>query len=296
MEKDKTKEVKRTTGVLTMERMDNRNLNSVGSSRIRMRWPLNYWPEAEEYVIGKEYDILIFQKVYWDNMMRNFRGVKILDLCDPDWLEGKPVFEFIDLCDTVTTSTEPLAEYIRKMRPKAFVQCVPDRVYIPEHKPIKEIHKGPLRKVCWFGYQGNTHYLMNTFDELINRDIELTIISNATYDPPLAYREKLNIKNVAYDYNTLFKELIKADAVLMPDPHGDEKSKYKSNNKTTESWALGMPVIRLPGDIDKFMSADTRRKESRRVLQDVKENWDVKDSVEDYRNIIEEVKKRRVKE
>ncbi len=287
----KNKETEKVCGILTMERMDNRMINSVGSSRIRARWLLNYWEEAEEYVIGKKYDVLLFQKVYWDNMIKNFKGIKILDLADPDWLEGKPVFEFIDLCDAVTTSTEPLAEYIRKMRPKAFVQCVPDRVYIPEHKPIKEIHKGTLRKVCWFGYSGNTHYLMNTFDELISRDIELTIISNATYDPPLAYRDRLNIVNVAYDYGTLFKELIKADAVLMPDPHGDAKAKYKSNNKTLESWALGMPVITLPTDIDKFMSADARRKESRKRLQEIKDDWSVEKSVDDYREIIEKIKK-----
>ena len=97
-------------GLLTMEKMDNRLFNSVGSSRIRMRWMLPYWDEAEEYGIAKEYETLVFQKVYWGAMMDAFKGVKILDLCDPDWLENKPVFEFVDKVDAVVTSTPALAD------------------------------------------------------------------------------------------------------------------------------------------------------------------------------------------
>ncbi len=289
--KNKTK--KKEIGCLSMEKMDNRKLNSVGSSRIRLRWLLNYWPEAEEYVIGKEYEILLFQKVYWGSMMKNFEGIKILDLCDPDWLENHPVFEFVDMCDAVTTSTEALAEYMRKMRPKAFIQCVPDRVYIPEHKPIKTVHEGALRKVCWYGYHGNIQYLRSTFDELIKRGIELTIISSQVYDPPFAYRDKLKLTNVPYDYNTIFKEIVKHDAVIMPDSVGDEKAKYKSNNKTISAMAQGMPVIKVPDDIDRLMDPKERQKESRRALQEVKDNWSVEKSVDDYREIIEKIKRRK---
>jgi len=242
-----------------MERMDNRKLNSVGSSRIRLRWLLNYWDEAEEYQIGKDYEVLFFQKVFWGNMMENFKGIKILDLCDPTWLTGKPTFEFIDMCDAVTTSTEALAEYIRKLRPDAYVECVPDRIYIPEHKPIKTMHKGPLKKVCWFGYHHNTHYLLSTFDELIKRNIELTIIATAPYEPTVSFKGRLKLKNIPWDYETLFKEVVRCDAVLMPDPHGDIKAKYKSNNKTIQAFAQGMPVIKTPEDLDRFIKDRTNK-------------------------------------
>ncbi len=287
--------MKKEVGILTMERMDNRRFNSVGSSRIRMRWLLHYWPEAEEYVIGKKYDVLIFQKVYWGNMMKNFKGIKILDLCDPDWLEGKPVFEFIDMCDAVATSTQPLADYIKKMRPKAYVEFVPDRIYLPVHKPIKTVHEGPLKKVCWFGYHGNSHYLLNTLDELVKRGIELTAITTATYEPPLAYREKLKYKNVVWDYETLLKEVVKADAVLLPDPHGDEKAKFKSTGKVTQSWAQGMPVVKLPEDLDRFMDPKEREKESKKRLKKIKEDWDVRLSVIQMREMIEKIKKIKAK-
>ena len=279
--------------ILTMERMDNRRLNTVGSSRIRARWLLHYWPECEEYKIGKKYSFLIYQKVYWADMIKNFKGIQILDLCDADWLEGKPVFEYVDMMDAVTTSTEALAVYIRKLRPKAFVQCVPDRIYIPEHKPIKKEHKGPIKSICWFGYHHNTHYLLTAFDELMKNNIKLTVIATNPYEAPLAYRDRFTIENVSWDYETLFKEVVKHDAVLMPAPSGDEKGKYKSNNKTVQAWAQGMPVVATKDDLDRFMDPKEREKESKKRLKEVKDKWDVKYSVEDYREIIEKIRTRR---
>jgi hypothetical protein len=289
----KNKDIKIEGSVLTMEKMDNRKLNSVGSSRIRARWLLNYWPECEEYKIGKKYSFLIFQKVYWGSMMENFEGIKILDLCDPDWLEGQPVFKFIDMCDAVTTSTQALADYIKKLRPKAFVEFVPDRIYIPDHKPIKTVHKGRLRKVCWFGYHHNTHYLLPTFDELIKREIELTVIATAAYTPPLSFRGNLRLNNASWDYETLFKEVVKHDAVLMPKPRGDEKGKYKSNNKITQSWAQGMPVVQTPEDLDKFMKPKARAEESVKRLKEIKDVWDCRFSVDQMREIIKKIKEKK---
>ena len=293
---DEQKQINQSVGICTMERFDSRPLNSVGSSRIRCRWLLDYWPEAEEYIIGKKYDVMIFQKVYWFNMMRAFKGIKILDLCDPDWLENRPVFEFIDLSDIVTTSTETLAEYIRKLRPNCLVKCIPDRVYLPEAKPIKREHSEVLKKVVWFGYSHNAHYLKQVYEELIKRDLELYVIADHPVDPPLLYKSKLKIKNIPYNYETLNKELIKYDAVLMPDPYGDERAKYKSNNKTLQAWSLGIPMIKIPEDIDRLMTKIEREKESEKMLNEIRDKWDVKYSVDEYRELIWEVKKKRVKE
>lgn len=276
--------------LLTMEKMDNRIFNSVGSSRIRMRWLLPYWEEAEEYGIGKKYDVMIFQKVYWGPMMDKFEGIKILDLCDPDWLENKPVFEFIDKVDAVTTSTEALAEFVRKMRPKALVKCVPDRIYIPESVPIKTEHAEKIKKVVWFGYSQNAHYLVRVYDELIRRGLELVVVSDNPIEPAQGYRGKIVINNVLYNYSTANKEMIKYDAILMPDPIGDERAKYKSNNKTLHAWSLGMPVIKVPEDLDKLATKEARVKESNEKLSEIKEKWDVRLSVQNYRDLINQIK------
>lgn len=279
----------KNVALLTWERIDNRKFNSVGSSRIRMRWLLPYWDRAEEYVIGKKYDVMIFQKVYWANMMDEFPGVKILDLCDPDWLENKPVFEFIDRADATVTSSQPLADYILKLRPNALVRCIPDRVSIPEAVPMKQEYGDRLKTVVWFGYAHNFHYIVPCLQDLINKDIELVIVSEAEVNIPLAFRDKLKVTNVPFNYKSVNQEMIKYDAVLLPDPEGDERAKYKSNNKTLQAWAIGMPVIKLPEDLDKFQTAEARKLEGEIRAKEIRDVWDVKFSVADYEALIKEI-------
>ena len=288
------KSVEKTISCLTMEKMDNRIFNSVGSSRIRMRWLLNYWEEAEEYGIGKKYDAMIFQKVYWGAMMDKFEGVKILDLCDPDWLENKPVFEFVDKVDAVTTSTEALAEFVRKMRPKANVLCIPDRIYLPEATPQKTEHSDQIKKLVWFGYSSNAHYLTRVYDELIKRELELTVVSESPIEPSQGYRGKIVLNNVLFNYNTINKEMIKHDAILLPDPIGDERGKYKSNNKTLQAWSLGMPVIKVPDDLDTLATKEARVQESTMRLQEIKDKWDCRLSVEEYRALIASIQAKKL--
>lgn len=276
-------------GICTMEKFDNRVKDSVGSSRIRGRWLLPYWQDAEEYVIGKEYDAIVFQKVYWENMANEFQGLRILDICDPDWLEGKQVFKFIDRMDAVVTSSEALKEYILKLRPEKFVECIPDRVYLPEFPHPKTKHEGVGKKAVWFGYTNNIHYLMQTFDALLRRDITLTIIADSPYEPPLSYRD-LKIENVPYSYPGVNDEIVKHDFVLLPDPSKtDERGKFKSTNKILNAWALGMPVVKTEADLERYLSAEERQKESDLRMKEIKEKWDVKISAQQYKDLINEL-------
>ena len=287
-----SKKVKITTGFATMEKFDNRVKNTVGSSRIRARWLIDVWPEAEEFIIGKNYNVMVFQKVYWEKMKKTFDGIKILDLCDPDWLEGKPVLEFADMCDAVTTSTEALAEYIKLLRPKMLVKCVPDRIYLPEHKPRTKPHKGKIKSAVWFGYHHNTHYLTKTFDDLLRYQIKLTVISQQEYKAPMAY-QSLEIENVPYAYPGIHTELTKHDILIMPKPIEDEKGRFKSNNKILTGWALGVPVVTNSAELDAMLEGEARQKEADEKLQVIKDKWDVKLSVQEMKDIIEECKKRR---
>lgn len=290
MQKNK---IEKTCGICTMEKFDNRLKNSVGSSRIRMRWMLPFWKEAEEYVIGKNYNVMIFQKVYWENMKREFKGIKILDICDPDWLEKKPVFKFVDLCDATVTSTPALAEYIRKIRPDAIVKCIPDRVLLSQAVPKKQTHLGKIKKLVWFGFHHNTHYLVDTFDELIRNNVELTVISQQPFEPTLAYKGKIKIHNVPYNQDSLNQELIKADAVIMPPPRGDLKSKYKSNNKVLHAWSLGLPVIVTANDLDRLMNEEERQKEAVLRLKEIEEKGNIEISVKEYKELIETIRRKR---
>lgn len=270
-----------------MEKFDNRKANSVGSSRIRGRWLLPYWSEAEEFIIGKQYDVIIFQKVYWEEMMKEFTGIKILDLCDPDWLEGRDVFRFIDLADAVVTSTAVLADFILRMRPNKKVVVIPDRIDLKEHS-TRQPHDGVAEKVVWFGYYNSVRYLEKTFDHLIERGLELTIISDKFYEPSLMY-QTLKLKNLSYEYPRIHNDINKADIVLLPEPT-DERGRFKSNNKILTAWALGMPVARTPEDLDKFETAAERNKEAALRRKEIERDYDVKFSVEDYRKLIDSLR------
>ena len=98
-------------GICTFAKYHGRK--GIGSSRIRGEWLTNHWEEAEIYKQGGKYDVLIFQKVYWTALAKAFKGVKIFDLCDPDFLHwAYRTVEMLENVDIVTTSTPVLAKQL----------------------------------------------------------------------------------------------------------------------------------------------------------------------------------------
>jgi len=65
---------------------NNEGRKDIGSSRIRGEWLANNCGDTEIFIQGKAYDVVIYQKAYWVEHAKLFKGIKILDLCDPDWL------------------------------------------------------------------------------------------------------------------------------------------------------------------------------------------------------------------
>jgi len=277
-------------GIFTMSKAENRKPNSVGSSRIRGSWLWKYWDEAEEYQIGRNYDAVIFQKSYKQTFAQMFEGIKVFDLCDADWLDPRPVFEMISYCDAAVTSTEPLAEYIRKLVDKPVI-CIPDRMDLEEMQPCKLRHEGEAKSVVWFGYSQNVYVLDKTVEHLRQRGLALTVISDAVYQPHKVYGE-FKVNNVKYDYETVHKNIIEHDIVLLPPPEG-LRGKYKSNNKIINSWAIGMPVALTPQDLDKFKTAEARNEEAKIRMREVRERWDVKISIGEWRELVKKLKEAR---
>lgn len=274
----------------TMESFDNRAEGSVGSSMIRAKWLINHWPEAELYKIGEEYDVIIFQKVYWKEMMQEFPGIKILDLCDPDWLEGKPVMEYVDMADATVTSTQALADYIKRFRPEKKVICIPDRVDLYEYRPLKTEHAEVLKEVVWYGYHTGFKYVEQTLDILHNNNLNLTVISDQAMSVPMGY-PGVQVTNLPYNQKTIMKDLAQFDAAILPDPSKmDLRGHFKSNNKVTQCWSLGLPVIRHPDDIKKLITKEQRTEESIKNLETVTREYDVRLSVQEMKQLIDEIK------
>lgn len=271
-------------GIITMEKYENREPGSVGSSRIRGDWIAKYWKRAEIYQPGKKYDVLIFQKAYWKDMVANFKGIKIFDICDPDWLDHRPVVEMINQCDAVVTPTEPLAKQLRLFDiGKTQVRVIPDRVDLEWSAPQHKKHKKRATSVVYFGYHHNTGVLDAAIEPIKKRGLSLTVISDQPHPE--------NDFFVKYNVETVNEEIVRHDVVLLPNaPSSNYRFQFKSNNKTIQSWALRMPVARDASELDKFMSAAEREREAQKRVIEVVNKWDVKISVEEWEDVLKEVR------
>ncbi len=265
----------KTIGFVTFEKYHAKS--NIGSSRIRGRWvwekineifPDEY--KAEEFVFGKKYDVVIFQKAYWVEYAKNFTGLKILDLCDPDWLHwGSNMVEMIQEVDLITCSSVEITEYVQKLTDKP-VFYIPDTIKIEDIKRTKE-HKGQLKRVAWFGYSHNFPIIDWTIKSLDNRNLELIVISDNAYRPPVGINN-VNVINYKWSEEVIYDDLLKADVVLNPKKNSG-RFKYKSNNKSLVAWALGLPVIEKDEDFDKFKEEESRKKESESVRRLVREHY-----------------------
>lgn len=279
-------------GFVTMEKVANRPINTVGTSRIRARWVAKYWPEAEEWIIGKKYDVLIFQKAWWEDMIENFKGIKIMDIADPEWLDNRahPYFGLMAKCDAVTTSTPTLANYVRQLIQHIPVVCIPDRLDLKEHQQYKKKYgKGEAKSCVWFGYSHNFHYVEKTFDKLMEKNLALTVVSNKPLTTTGDY-SALKLRNVTYDYRMVHSEIMRHDIVLLPSTTEDLRGKFKSNNKDLTAMALGMPIAKEPEDLDRLMDPKAREKEGKAGRKEAIEKHDVRLSVVQYKQLISNIK------
>jgi hypothetical protein len=259
----------------------------IGSSTIRCDWVIRHWMEAERYKMGQKYDVVIYQKAYWVDHMKAFKGIKILDLCDPDWLDfGSSIVECLQEVDAVTTSSQAIAEYIVKLTDKP-VWFIPDRVDMNMHKSQKQ-HTARAKAVAWFGYAHNLQVLDQCIKPIIDLGLELIVISNNPYHPPSAFASKLDLTNYTWSADTVNDDILKADIVINPKLSG-LRFRYKSSNKTIKSWALGLPVALNDEDLKRFIDPDNRKLEVEKNLAEIMEKWQVQKSVEEYKNLIDEL-------
>jgi len=273
-------------GIITFEKYLGRK--NLGSSKIRGEWLCNHWDEAEIFNQAENYDVVIYQKAYWVEHAKLFKGIKILDICDPDFLSwGYRTVEMIEEVDAVTTSTEALAEALRRFTDKP-VLCIPDRIDLDTIERTK-YHKGEGKTVGWYGYSTGFEMLKPALYFLKKLGLNLTVISDGGFSLPAGY-ESMQLINLPHNWDTIYDDLLDLDIVINPQSKKG-RYKYKSNNKTILAWALGLPVANDIDDLKKFKSEEERRKEQVIRLKEVKEKWDVKLSVKEYKEFISSLKK-----
>ena len=278
-------------GIFPFSKKHFRDIKKCGSSVWRGLWYWRNWPQAEEYVEGKKYDVVIFQKVWhkslYEELAKRDDVIVILDLCDPEWIMGNwPIMRIASLIDGIVTSSKGLEDGLKKLGVEKYcpVQCIEDRVDISFFTLRKrKEHSGNLKNVIWFGYRGNGESaLQPVLAYLMLKDIKLTTIS----DVPLIFPEyEFNMKSKIFDWEQLPFDFLEVDALLNP-PVMSALAQYKSQNKTYLGWTFGLPVIKTLIDLEKFMSGEEREKESKRVYNLVDNELNVKQSIIEYKEFI----------
>lgn len=258
---------------------------NTASSRIRGHWLIKYWPEAEAFIQGKDYETVIYQKAYWKEHARAFKGKKILDICDPDWLDGIPTAEFMALMHAITVPTEALKEAIEKFTDTP-VYVIKDRLDLDTLPPQKKDSGEKAKTAVWFGYHHNIHVLDPALDIIASNGLILKAISNGTLNSG-----ECKIENIRWEPETVNAEIQKADFAILPQPTTG-RHRYKSDNKERLAIALGLPVAKTSQDVKRFTDPDEREKEMLEKYPHTPDQWkdfDVRTSVEEMKAVIESI-------
>lgn len=259
---------------------------NTGSTKIRVNNIVKYWDRAELYKYGEKPSVMIFQKVYMQadyKLHAHLECKKILDICDPDWLDHQAIKETIDNVDAVTCPTKPLADFMRQLTDKPIV-VIPDRHDVELfHTPKK--HYGEAKKLVWFGYKQNAELLKSAIPYLIRNKFELTVISNEL--PNLGDYEFRFVKHPNTD-EEFIEEMQKNDICLLPQG-GRPEDMFKSNNKTTKAWLCGLPVAQTAEDVDNLRDPEARQKAATECYNKAIKEYDCRLSVKQMKELIEKL-------
>lgn len=263
---------------------------NIGSSYIRGHQLVDVWDEAEVYKYGENPDVLIFQKVYMTpdyKFHSRFKNKKVLDICDPDWMNGTTLIrETIDNVDAVTCSSEALVNFLKQFTSKPVV-LIKDR-FNTSVVPKPKLHKGNAKTVVWFGYRHNAETLKPALNKIIEKNLNLLVISD---DDPLAWQwspkhfNEENYQFIKYNEQTIYSDLQKADYALLPD--GTRPiDVFKSNNRTVKAILAGLPVVKSVEDMEKYENAVNRNIFVHDNWQNYVHEYDISRSVEEYKDLI----------
>lgn len=283
-----------TVGFITFESFHGKK--NIGSTNIRVHQLTKYWQEAETYKYGSNPEVLVFQKVYWlpdYKLVEHFEGIKILDICDPDWLDNMYVKRTVDNCDGVVVPTKAMQEFMQQLTDKP-VKIIKDRFdleFVPKlkvHKPKKEL------TAVWFGYHHNAEVLRyGAVKALEDMGIRLVVISD---DDPAAWRWALNgeeyknkYKFLKYGEDTIYERLQQFDICILP-ADGSSRGRFKSENKTIKAQLAGLPVARTIEELEELVDNNKRNDISAKAYKKAIKDYDVTKSVIEYKELIEELK------
>ena len=216
--------------------------------------------------------------------------IKILDLCDPDWLEGAPIKATVDAVDAVTCSSQGLVDFIRQITDKPVV-LIPDRFDLNIIPNIKKVYTGKARSVVWFGYRHNSDLLKPAINLIEKHNLKLTVISN---EKPvfMQYGKEVKFEFVKYDEASIYTELIKHDFAILPAGNRPIDI-FKSDNKTIKANLAGLPVAFDDITLEKYIDPKNRQDWFDTNYDIIAKEYDVKNSIKQLKELIDEIKSQR---
>ena len=211
--------------------------------------------------------------------------------CDPDWLSSDLEFKKLEQnIDAITCASKEIYKFIKQIAIKP-VYYVSDRVNLDIINKQKE-HTDIAKTVGWFGYHHNAKVVLPQILSSISKlGLKLMVISNGDYKP----KESANIEveNRPFLWDTFMYDMMDCDIIMNPRPFRQKRFKYKSNNKTIISWAMGIPVADTLDDLKRFMNPEERKKEAVKRLKEVKENYSTEQSIKQFKDIIKICEKKK---
>ena len=249
------------------------------------------------YKYGEKPDVLIFQKVlmtYDYQLHKHFEGIKILDICDPEWSQSPDVLlkGTLDNVDAVVVPTQEWADYLLTMTDKP-VRVIRDRFDLSE-LPKPKSHHGVIRNAVWFGYSHNSLSMEFVVRSLERRGIGLIAVSDN--DPMLwrwaedkeKYQKKY--KYLKYEHPKAYKDIQEADIAVLP--LGKRPfDRFKSENKTILAQLLGLPVVNDSEELEKMNNPANRNNAI--DFGKLKAEYNVKKSIREWKELIREISLKR---
>jgi len=217
-----------------------------GSTKLRVRNLLPYWPEAGLWRNGDRPDVLVLQKAYGSHPSA---PVMILDICDPDWEQNDQVMSTVRQVDAVTCPTEALADVLRVHARRVVV--IPDRHDLAR-LPSPRGHHEVARRIVWFGQHQNALALESLIPTIEQSELSLTVVSDRNphvyryADRPHAFRRCCSYSR--FRWRTIHALLREHDVCLVPRRNVPSDG-FKSDNRETLALLCGVPSARSPQEL-----------------------------------------------
>jgi len=269
-----------------------------GSTVIRVNQLYKYWLEFSPYRYGDKPDVILFQKVYPSadyDFPKTYPGIKILDICDSDWLEGVNVKQAVDAMHAVTCPTQPLAKFLRQLTDNPVV-VIPDR-YDLEDFPAPKEHTESAKTVLWFGYRHNIETLKPAMELIDKCGLNLLVIADD--DPmPWQWLDRTTMEDFRYgrykfikhnaDPKQLHLDMQEADFAILP--KGTRPvDVFKSDNKPTRAILCSLPVAFTADEVRGLISPENRSKFMAERYEQTKKDFNILESIRQYRELIAEL-------